>query len=400
MLSSKGHMFFFLQMNLIVMASGLRITNGHSNSADHSESFSPNDVHLSQASKGKACAKAGIWASVVSTECKSEPPQEGPGTSPERIAVVFWKESFRGPNGLAGLMGMDKHVVACTPEAESIQRAISASHVRNVIEPLEDSGRQVDVFLSTSTCSNGMHTKLQDMYNEGRTRVVENHIYAPTGSQLDSASLTADMILKHLETNTQRYSSYLFWRYDFVPLQSLQMQNSNNSDGHTNGYLSWANDFFFAFNDLAMSIPGRMAPCLLKNLANQCEGMDSEAATHQYYECVTAELRQEDCATFHWPESAIYRGPIGASFWGESPARVCHFLHDDFGGPSCVAEDMAQSVCRHICSKRQHPETCLSDFWHKLQNERQKILDEGAHDDELEFGSKITSCPEDIPSTA
>jgi len=271
--------------------------------------------------------------------------------------------------------------------------------VKNIIKPLEDSGREVDVFLSTSTCSNGMHTKLQDMYNAGRTRVVENHFYTPTRSQFDSASLTADMILKHLKANMQYYDSFLFWRYDLVPLQSLQVQSS----GTRKAYLSWANDFFFAHDDQAMSVPGQMAPCLLKALADQCVGPDNAVKTHDWFGgCVKAELRPEDCTEFDWPENALYRGPIGASHWGNQPVRICHFLQDDFGGPSCVAEDMVQTVCRHICPTRQHTETCLSDFWDGLKIERQKlqrqhVLDQTSQDDELEFGSNSARCSGNLP---
>jgi len=342
----------------------------------------------SRSAYNKTCSNEfGTWTYVESTKCKAGVPQQVPGAPLGRIAVVFWKQSFRGPNGLGPLVQKEDEAFSCTPEAESIQRATSASHVKHIIEPLEESGHKVDVFLLTSTCSNGMHVKLKGMYDEGRTRVAYTHFYAPTDSQFDSASLSADMILNYLSNSTQHYDSYLLWRYDVVPLQAL---NSSN-------YLSLATTYFSSDNDLAMSFPGQMAPCLFKTLADRCVGMGDVVSqrAHEVYlglwsfECIYAKVDCAQLARFDWPQSVIYRGQIGAGRYGLQPARTCNFLRNNFGGPSCLAEDAAQTVCRYVCSKRSHPETCLPDFWNSLEDAPQ--------DNELEIGQKIVNCSGYMP---
>eukprot|EP00747_Dinoflagellata_sp_TGD_P213038 gnl/TRDRNA2_/TRDRNA2_86056_c0_seq2.p1 gnl/TRDRNA2_/TRDRNA2_86056_c0~~gnl/TRDRNA2_/TRDRNA2_86056_c0_seq2.p1 ORF type:complete len:388 (-),score=33.96 gnl/TRDRNA2_/TRDRNA2_86056_c0_seq2:275-1438(-) len=315
-------------------------------STEHAD-VNPSSSALAEGSEQPALFKKLGWHPKERERCDPDlpmPPQESPapGFYSKRIAMVFWKESFRGPNGVAWLMGQDKELIRCTPESEPIQRALSRSHVKQMIEPLEAAGFSVDVILSSRSCGSAgsaersrLQKSLADVYNEGRSRVVKSSFYEKAVNQFQSSGLAAQAVLDHLKESRAQYESILFWRFDgpaMEPLVSTDFQRTDkrierngsapsieklysrpparNLSRHY-GYPSWAHSHLFITTDglQTVSVPGWMAACVLPPMVSGCKATPNAKADN-FLECFqeNSPKKADHSRQAGFPKGPIYRG--------------------------------------------------------------------------------------------
>ena len=111
-----------------------------------------------------------------------------------------------------------------------MQRAVSASHVRHVVEPLERAGLTVDVFLATYGCGGlapparaaRAMAHLVEWY--GAARVVRAEQLPRRGSSQATPSLVAMRWLRALWP-PGGYRSVLLWRFDVAALRPAWHSN-------------------------------------------------------------------------------------------------------------------------------------------------------------------------------
>jgi hypothetical protein len=123
------------------------------------------------------------------------------------------------------------------PTSKAQQQIVVASHMKNMIQPLEQAGYAVDIFISYYEC--GDHAKkVVGWYDQGRARVV-SHIagriqesYAKKkGAEYANIFMgvvsydqgyligkAAELLKAHILRAKVEYESVLLWRHDFVML--------------------------------------------------------------------------------------------------------------------------------------------------------------------------------------
>eukprot|EP00935_MAST-01C_sp_MAST-1C-sp1_P000616 g616.t1 len=124
------------------------------------------------------------------------------------------------------------------------QEIVVASHLRNIIHPLEQAGFNVDIFASYYACNEA--EKVLALYNEGKQRVVasiagdikESYVKAkgPEWQHVFMGVVSYDqgyligkalnLLKRHILDNKISYSSLILWRHDFMilkPFNSAQL---------------------------------------------------------------------------------------------------------------------------------------------------------------------------------
>jgi hypothetical protein len=337
-----------------------------------------------------------------------------PGFFENRIALLITRHSFRGYAGLhdAG----PKYLFEFRKSSYDIQMATNRAFVKNIIEPLEALGVQVDVYLQSFTCVK-CSAEINATYIEAAvksfgSRVVATRFLKSSISTSDreigqsiAIQASLDALRTHMEKNNVFYRSALIWRWDMVPPEPLA-----GGDGQMKAllerymsnptyewikkhaiepqyYLLWASTYGGrVIGDQIFSIPGWQLGCyfgiiLNKNLSykkwwNQNDQQMEWEGWHESLSKVwqrDGSNRKELIYALGYPQ--IYRGQYGRSHH-DGGKFVCRLLRERFGGPSCSAIPEAYEACQ-ILRQTQHYsttqlETFLVQFWERVKREDDK----------------------------
>ena len=80
-----------------------------------------------------------------------------PGYGSKKVALVFRGDSFRGLSYATEFDQGGKFPFYCTDKAAAIQKALAASHLKFIVEPIEAAGYQVSIYLSGYGCTGLPH---------------------------------------------------------------------------------------------------------------------------------------------------------------------------------------------------------------------------------------------------
>jgi hypothetical protein len=221
--------------------------------------------------------------SANSSTCVVEQPRTG------RVALLLIGEALRDTTRQGGRR-------TCGPGSEAVQRDVAANHLKNIVEPMELSGYNVEIFGVTYPCTNGSSAQdfLHSAY-EGRFTALNATFPKPKesfGGQVHSMRAIAEMVIDRIDSGRgQPYEQLMFFRWDILPSTPLDANctvgnptvvardNSNIRGWETNYGLGKINiDFVHMF-------PGAFLPCFLHLTRdrptdcckNSCMGM---ACTH------------------------------------------------------------------------------------------------------------------------
>lgn len=343
------------------------------------------------------------WAPVHMNDCdpKFSFNVDSParGFNSNRIAIMFWKGAFRGVK----LFGENDKVGACSKYAEDAQYAVSRSHVKQLIEPLEKAGYVVDVLLHEMPSCNNQSAEAQLVQRKNKIRgiygdrIVKDVSHHPTANQFETSTLGAQFVLDFLRETKVTYRSLLIWRFDVLAvsrlgatvysegvqseplIRDLPVRKYNNSD-----FTDWSRQGLGIFiEDNIVSMGGWVAPCVLYVLSQGQwrAGGEIHGGGEWRHSVLSNDHNEHPQGSFELSSAAVYRGPFTHSFYSNGAMRMCKMLNSLFAGPTCNLNDIALLVCEAECHRQagsaERVATCFKKFWKRLDDEL-KAEKEGA----------------------
>lgn len=216
------------------------------------------------------------------------------GSSPEKmdqnsVALVMIGESFRSRNRKTNVKRvMDDGTL------ES-QRMLSENHVANLVQPLEEAGLRVDVFLAHASPRvdepdfakqrrPDYFSQLKNFY--GPHRVVESVPLNPHREQFFHATEMLWAVQNHTVARGKSYKFLMFLRYDMklmFSLNDISKQIDASDSKHASSTSKPHLDYFMHAEDYAFMLPGGLSNCMVQMFADclalkSCPGMDAPDA--------------------------------------------------------------------------------------------------------------------------
>ena len=312
------------------------------------------------------------------------------------VAVIIRGDSFRGLTHGIVIAGSKRWGV-CDAKAHAIQGALSRSHVKDIIEPFEQRGLRVDVFLATYACTSRTdpatiaavrprrvpYTRdLSTWYGGPRAaggRVVGVHARDPNSPDAKQSTIVEDaMRLLRLHWPENGYRQVLLWRFDLVsikrprlsctdgPLSPVPFRASSQPWAQAkvrpptrkgcsefdNYFATGSQMYMFVADDWGHSFPGYMAHCAVPILERGCMrgGIESPLCTNLMLDSVN---RTPQFSRILGPgvDLHIYRSDFKTNNM-QSGSFVCRTLRDEFAGPPCPQTDRDGRVaaCRSVAA--------------------------------------------------
>lgn len=277
----------------------------------------------------------------------------------DRILVVMWMEAFRGACGMRSVIAVGvtmrpdlskkfpakcwerKNQFYCTPLSFRIQRALSASHQKRLIAPMEEAGFDVDIVLTSHGCprftSNLRHFYSSSSFDEAsvvrKERVILTNISSSSHPHHEFSRRRAFNYLalayRQAVDAGKPYLRVIMFRYDLLPsipialAGGLSIKETIESQNYP-GFDPWGNltGYFTSQGDTAYNFPAWYVPCFCKREVESEEHYRSNICdVYSDEECLVAlrdrginpdfKLIRNHHSSEVFGSVSIYRGSVG-----------------------------------------------------------------------------------------
>jgi hypothetical protein len=262
-----------------------------------------------------------------------------------------------------------------------IGQATAKAQLKYMVEPLEQAGLKVDIYLSGYGCTGLQHiTKEQadDRYKQlvgwYGSRVVAHSVFDrdSVGQHMQDLGTQQAMmlLLKTSQVRNLEYHSVILWRYDMVPYvpmgppncdidaedcfkstQDHVFQGADEPTYYWQNYALLANRQLLWFeDDWAYTFPGWFMNCAIGVFLHHCMAESTV--------CIRAmQLNFQGGWPFQGGEWKNIRGNDNCYIYRENYSlhgkQICKVLHTEFDGPPCpeTGEEAWELACADVKSK-------------------------------------------------